>query len=219
LGIPAYDYDILNDYGETDYQIDLFSEIEKSWGGVKSIFDKISKDDLVIAFFPCIYFTGSTNPCYYTLENNNYKNLSLSEKLNAILKRAKDRQNFFELLIKMIGICLKRNIRIIFENPYTTQHYLHNNFFKEPTIIDKNRMLRGDYFKKPTGYWFFNCEATQGFSYQNDKEQKTIIKSKGAIIDGLCSEERSMISPDYARNFICDFILGKKQNLSQLSLF
>ena len=28
LGIEAFDYDILNDYGETDYQIDLFSEIE-----------------------------------------------------------------------------------------------------------------------------------------------------------------------------------------------
>jgi len=27
LGIEAYDYDILNDYGETDYQIDLFAEI------------------------------------------------------------------------------------------------------------------------------------------------------------------------------------------------
>lgn len=27
LGIEAYDYDILNDYGETDYQIDLFEEI------------------------------------------------------------------------------------------------------------------------------------------------------------------------------------------------
>lgn len=27
LGIPAWDYDILNDYGETDYQIDLFDQI------------------------------------------------------------------------------------------------------------------------------------------------------------------------------------------------
>lgn len=36
---------------------------------------------------------------------------------------------------------------------------------------------------------------------------------------GLCSEERSMISPDYARNFICDFILGKEQVGSQMSLF
>ena len=36
---------------------------------------------------------------------------------------------------------------------------------------------------------------------------------------GLCSEERSMISPDYARNFICDFILGKEQVGTQLSIF
>ena len=35
LGIQAYDYDILNDYGKTDYQIDLFAEIEKSFGGEK----------------------------------------------------------------------------------------------------------------------------------------------------------------------------------------
>jgi hypothetical protein len=33
LGIEAYDYDILNDCGETDYQIDLFAEIEG--GGIK----------------------------------------------------------------------------------------------------------------------------------------------------------------------------------------
>ena len=32
LGIEAYDYDILNDFNETDYQIDLFSEIR---GGIK----------------------------------------------------------------------------------------------------------------------------------------------------------------------------------------
>ena len=28
LGYEAYDYDILNAYGETDHQIDLFAEIE-----------------------------------------------------------------------------------------------------------------------------------------------------------------------------------------------
>jgi len=32
LGIEAYDYDILNDYGETDYQMDLYQEIR---GGVR----------------------------------------------------------------------------------------------------------------------------------------------------------------------------------------
>lgn len=32
LGIESYDYDILNDFNKTDYQIDLFAEIR---GGVK----------------------------------------------------------------------------------------------------------------------------------------------------------------------------------------
>lgn len=36
---------------------------------------------------------------------------------------------------------------------------------------------------------------------------------------GICDEDRSMISPDYARNFICDFILGKAQKYTQLDLF
>ena len=33
LGVPAYDYDILNDFGETDFVIDLFKEIR---GGTKT---------------------------------------------------------------------------------------------------------------------------------------------------------------------------------------
>ena len=33
LGIPAEDYDIQNNFGETDHVIDLFAEIEKAYGG------------------------------------------------------------------------------------------------------------------------------------------------------------------------------------------
>lgn len=33
LGIKAYDYDILNEFGQTDYQIDLFGEIERAFEG------------------------------------------------------------------------------------------------------------------------------------------------------------------------------------------
>lgn len=45
------------------------------------------------------------------------------------------------------------------------------------------------------------------------------MKSKKGKKAGICSEERSMISPDYARNFICDFILGKVLKHTQLDLF
>lgn len=35
LGVPAEDYDIQNNFGETDHVIDLFQEIENQMGGVK----------------------------------------------------------------------------------------------------------------------------------------------------------------------------------------
>lgn len=219
LGYDAYDYDIQNNFGETDYVIDLFDEIEKAYNGGASIFDTITKDDLIIAFFPCIYFTGYVNPCYYTLENINYRGLTTQEKFEKIIQRGRSRQYFYELITKLTGICVMLGLRLIIENPYGAMHFLQHNFLKEPSVIDNNRLLRGDYFKKPTGYWFFNCEPTYGESFQPNKEQKIIAKCKGSKGDGLCSEERSMISPDYARNFICDFIIGKKQDFGQLNLF
>jgi hypothetical protein len=82
-----------------------------------------------------------------------------------------------------------------------------------------DRTKRGDYYTKPTAYWFINCKPTHGRSFQRPKEHKTIMTSKGASRAGLCSEERSLISPDYARNFICDFIIGKEQGFSERSLF
>lgn len=33
LGIPAEDYDIQNNFGETDHVVDLFAEIEKAYAG------------------------------------------------------------------------------------------------------------------------------------------------------------------------------------------
>ena len=136
-----------------------------------------------------------------------------------MLERAKNREYFYELIIKLVGVCLEKGLRIIIENPFSTLHFLSNNFFKAPTIIDSDRTLRGDYFKKPTGYWYFNCENTIGYSYQRDKKRKTIREAKGSGKAGLCSEERSMISSDYARNFICDFIIGKEQEFGQMKLF
>ena len=221
LGYEAYDYDIQNEFNETDFVIDLFKEIENAYDNKPSIFDNITSDDLIMAFFPCIYFTGYTNPQYFTLGNKNYKNLTLREKLDKILKRGRDRQYFYEMITKMVGVCLLRNLRIIIENPWSSNgaHYLKDNFFKNPDLIDNNRTLRGDDFVKPTGYWFFNCEPTFGCSFEPNKKIKTVWSQRHPQGGGICSAERSMINPKYARNFICDFILGKQQKHSLLNLF
>ena len=41
LGIPAEDYDIQNNFGETDHQEDLFKAIEDAYDGKLSLFDNI----------------------------------------------------------------------------------------------------------------------------------------------------------------------------------
>lgn len=219
LGIPAEDYDIQNNFGQTDHQIDLFNEIEKAYGGGMSIFDSITKEDLIIAFFPCIYFE-SLQMTYYQLDCVNTNHLPMTGRIDEAIKRLEKRTELHKLIYKLVYAAYKFGLRLIIENPATAPHYLITlQNFPKPAIIDKNRMLRGDYFKKPTAYWYFNCEPTYGESFQCDKEQKIIQNCKRSNGDGLCSEERSMISPDYARNFICDFILGKKQDFGQLSMF
>ena len=212
LGIPAEDYDLQDNFGETDHIIDLFAEIEKGYEGQASIFDEIGKDDLIMAFFPCIFFCQASQLAF-TYTYNNYEKLDIRGKTEKILERSKNREYFYTLLIKLFCIVLTRNLRMILENPYSGQHYLvlAQNFVMPPTMIDHNRQLRGDYYRKPTAYWFVNCQPTHGRSYQKPSETKTVMTAKGSGKAGLCSEERSLISPDYARNFVCDFILGKEQ--------
>lgn len=107
LGFKAFDYDILNDFGETDFKIDLFNEIDKAYKGEKSLFDCFS-----------------------------------------------------------------------------------------------HRTLRGDNFKKPTQYWFINCEP----KFNIILEPITIVKYK-TVNSCWDKVERSMINPQYANRFIREFIL------------
>lgn len=220
LGYEAEDYDIQNNFGETDHVIDLFTEIEKGYEGESSIFDKITEDDLIIAFYPCIYFCATSQMAFY-LSCTNYRCLNDTQKIKEILKRSDKRKEYYDRLIKFCSVCIEKGIRMIFENPFSEQTYLKSNFIKVPDVVDMNRSLRGDFRIKPTAYWFFNCKPTYGESYEptpNDKIQKH-MKMRGGKEAGLCSEERSMISPDYARNFICDFILGKEQPHTLPTLF
>lgn len=218
LGIPAEDYDIQNNFGQTDHVVDLFQAIEDAYDGRPSLFDTIGEGDLIMAFFPCIYFCDVNEPLF-RLDDLNYRKLTLRKKYEKILDRAKSREYFFELCIKMFCVCDCKGARLIMENPYSQSHYLVKNFVYKSNVIDKNRRVRGDYFVKPTQYWFLNCEPTFGVSQTIPKETKTVCGIKGSSKAGLCGEERSLISPDYARNFICDFILGKVQTFTQQTLF
>ena len=219
LVIPAEDYDIQNNFGQTDHVIDLVAEIEKAYDGEPSVYDGITQDDLIMAFFPCIYFSAISQMSM-SFGATNYRKLSIKEKTDKILERSANREYFFRICVKMISVAIKKNIRLIMENPWSEQTFLKANFVMPPSLVDMDRTKRGDVYKKPTAYWFVNCEPTHGQSFQRPKGQvKTVMSSRGSSVAGVCSEERSMISPDYARNFICDFIIGKEQKNTQLNLF
>lgn len=212
LGIPAEDYDIQNNFGQTDHTDDLFKAIEDAYDGKPSLFDNITKDDLILAFFPCIYFCClSQMDMSWTAKN--YRKLTYKQRTEKILERADNRHKFYTLCVKMLTIAKERDLRLVMENPWGMQTYLKSAFVCPPTIVDNNRMLRGDFVIKPTAYWFINCEPTQGFTHQNDKKRLGVINGdlRQSDVAGVCSEERSTISPDYARNFICDWVIGKSQ--------
>ena len=82
LGYKAYDYDILNDFGETDYIIDLYDEIEKGYLGLNSIFEKMnSEQDMILAFFPCVRFEEQIQ-LHYRGTSSQQKNWSQEKKFH-----------------------------------------------------------------------------------------------------------------------------------------
>lgn len=202
LGIEAYDYDILNDFGETDYQIDLFNEIKVAYEGGQSVFDKIAKDDLIFAFFPCTRFENQSELLFRGTMSS-IKKWSDEKKLEYDLKLHKELSKLYELVTKLVIICLRKDLKIIIENPYSTTHYLTKYWAVPSTIIDLDRTKKGDRFVKPTQYWFINCKPKNNFVVEpitNNKYHKDVNHCNSAV-------ERSLIHPDYARRFIKEFIL------------
>ena len=220
LGIPAADYDIQNEFGETDVVHDLFYAIEEAYAGRDSVFDAIKRDDLIFAFFPCIYFCES-NMMFFCGTNLNYKKKKMSQTdiIRDIIARDQKRHEYYVLLLKLFHICEERQLRLIVENPYNAHHFLRFNFPYKPAVIDMNRRLRGDYVKKPTQYFFLNCTPAGKTSVQLDKIQQFTRNRHAAKTSGICSSDRSMISEDYAHNFICDNILGIDSGHTQPLLF
>jgi len=205
LGFAAYDYDILNDFNETDHVIDLYQEIEESFRGGASIFDKINKEDMILAFFPCIRFEVQIIMAF---KGNQWQQKKHSEeqKLLYDLQLHEELSHNYQLITKLALICIRKGLKLIIENPYATQHYLIRYWALEPKIIDTDRTDMGDYYKKPTAYWFINCNPSNNFVF----EAITLNKKK-SIENTHNKVERSMISPEYANRFIREFILTKEQ--------
>lgn len=223
MGIPSIDYDIQNAFGQTDCVIDLFDEIAAEYRNltertdISNIFSTMTANDLLLAFFPCTYFCNS-NTMIFQGNARQVRSRTPGDRLQYLLKRATVRQSFWSFLIMLCYIVEERHLRLIIENPFSVDGYLWYNFPYRPAIIDYDRTLRGDYMIKPTQYFFIGCEPTRLQSFQRDK-RKRYLQHLPKVSDTIEGAARSMISPDYARNFINDCILGRVTVNTQLTLF
>ena len=205
LGIEAIDYDIQNEFGETDNIIDLFNEIEKGYNNEPSIFDNINEEDLILAFFPCIRFEHQIRMHFKGVANQ-MKSWSDIQKLERDIELHRELHYLYEIISKLAIICLKRNLKLIIENPYTTTHYLTQYWALPYTILDKDRTKRGDYFKKPTQYWFINCKPKYNMIF----EPLIYVEQKKVNLNWISQTERSLMHPQYANRFIREFILEEE---------
>lgn len=131
------------------------------------------------------------------------KKWSYEKKLEYDLILHSELSMLYELVTKMAIVCLRKGLRLIIENPYSTTHYLVKYWAIPSKIIDSDRTRRGDYYKKPTQFWFIGLEPKSNFVTEAlgaNKKEYTIEFAHDKV-------ERSLIHPDYARRFIKEFIL------------
>lgn len=211
LGYPAYDYDIQNEFGETDFVIDLFGEIGGAYQGKETIFDGIKKDDLILAFFPCTRFEAKV-PLWFRGENYAQKDWTDIQKLEKSIILQNELTELYINLCKMVIVCIRKGLKLVIENPYTQPHYLTTYWCMKPTIIDKDRTENGDYYKKPTQYWFINCKPKNNFIFEPLEyvETKIITKVKGTETASR-KTERSLMHPQYANRFIRQYLIGESE--------
>lgn len=210
LGYEAYDYDIQNEFGETDYVIDLFEEIRGAYDGKESIFGKITKDDLILAFFPCIRFEDQIM-LHFRCQCNTQKNWSEERKLEYTMKMQNELTELYCLLSKMVIVCLRKGLKIVIENPYSAQHYLKQYWRIQPKLIDKDRREDGDFMKKPTQYFFINLEPKNNFIFEPLDYVETVRFKKLKGTNGTGRKTmRSMIHPQYANRFIRQYLIDEQ---------
>lgn len=213
LGVEAYDYDILNDYGQTDFQVDVFKEIRGGYEGEPSIFDSFKPDDVIFAFFPCTRFECKV-PLWFRGEAQQQKNWDELKKLKYAMKLHNELNEYYELISELAYIVIDRGLKMVIENPYNQPHYLTTYWCLKPRIIDKNRRENGDYMEKPTQFWFIGFEPKQNLVFEPLDWVPLRVHSRLLSTDGKTRQVlRSEIHPQYANRFIRQYIIDQKGEL------
>lgn len=167
-----------------------------------------------MVFFPCVRFENQVMMSFRG-QAHQMRNWDIRQKMKYCMQLQNELTEMYLLVNKLFLICIERGLRMIMENPYSQEHYLRRYWCFPATLIDKDRRLRGDYYRKPTQYWFVNCEPQHNFIFEampNNASSSIEWVTSGVMRreHGIeCSQKvaRSLIHPDYANRFIREFIL------------
>lgn len=202
LGYTAYDYDFIKTE-HVDYEINILNDIiNETTGYGLTLFDSIKENDLIMAFFPCTYFSDQS---MINSRGDSYgmAKWDLEKKLYNSIHLMYLREHYYKCLCLLCIIAIKKKVKLIIENPEGKCNFLKQFFPVKNKIVIKDRRLYGDVFKKSTQFFFINCEPEFNLINEvaiNEKETKIVENEHGF--------ERSKITPGFAENFIKAFILG-----------
>lgn len=201
-GYNVTEYDI-EKTESVDVVVNLFEQIALANLEEKDgVFDNISQDDLVIAFFPCTYFSDQ-NQLLSRGDNYGQKEWGADKKLRYSMKQMQDRARFYTNLCNLCLIAIKKGFKLIIENPYGKVNFLRQFFPIKPELVIKDRRAYGDLFEKPTQFFFINCTAD--FKLFRVADKTKFVKNRVEDNRGF---ERSKISPIFAENFCNQFIFN-----------
>lgn len=102
----VFDFDLKDDFGETDVIIDLFKEIENEFNNLVShtythtIFSELTKKSLCFAFFPCIYFSALKGPMF-DLTSFNFRKKNETQIAMSVCEQIKQRALFHEKIYQL----------------------------------------------------------------------------------------------------------------------
>lgn len=162
---------------------------------------------MILAFFPCTRFEARV-PLLFRGQATQQKNWTDEQKLEYSITLQNELTELYVLLCKLVIVALRKGLRIVIENPYTQPHYLTTYWCLKPTIIDKDRTQDGDYYKKPTQYWFINFEPTYNLVFEPiEYVEKRVIATVMGTDRTSRKTERSMIHPQYANRFIRQYLI------------
>ena len=184
------------------------------------MFDGISEDDVILAFFPCTRFENQIMLAFRG-QLDQFKKWSMKQKMEYCMKLIAELKTNYDAVNKMFIVCIDRGLRLVMENPYSQEHFLRRYWCYQPAIIDKDRRENGDYYAKPTQYWFCNIEPRNNFlmdviDYNNIGEHDAIERLNSSMYAhrfGKVSLKvaRSMIHPTYANRFIRRYLIDGEQ--------